>query len=82
MHVRALMKGVKSVKRYGMEGSEMRLRGDAGFANEANLPTAGSGQRPCPFPPPPLGQQKKGGNEIGGGRGGGREGLGGRGRGR
>jgi hypothetical protein len=33
------------------EGSERRLRGDAGFANKANPPTAGSGQPPAPPPP-------------------------------
>ncbi len=75
MHVRALMNGVGSMKRYRKEGSERRLRGDAGFANKANPP---SGLRPCPPPPFPLEQREKGGKEKGGGGGrkGGSEGKG------
>jgi hypothetical protein len=70
--VRALMKGVGSMKRYRKEGSERRLRGDASFANKAIPP---SGLRPCPPPPLPLEQREKGGKEKGwvGVGGGGRE---------
>ncbi len=49
VHVRALMKGVGSMKRDRKEGSERRLRVDAGFANKANSP-----QRAAPLPPPPT----------------------------
>jgi hypothetical protein len=50
VHVRALMKGVGSMKRYRKEGSERRVRGYAGFANKANTPGP---QRAAPLPPPP-----------------------------
>ncbi len=53
VHVRALMKGVRSVKRYRKEGSERRLRGDAGFANKANIPHFWERAAPLPRPPPP-----------------------------
>ncbi len=49
VHVRALMKGVGSMKRYRKEESERRLRRDVGFANKANTP-----QRAAPLPPSPL----------------------------
>ncbi len=78
VHVRALMKGVGSMKRYRKEGSERRLRGDAGFASKAKTRPAGCAPAP-PLPPPPPGQREKGGKEKGegregraGGRGGGR----------
>jgi hypothetical protein len=75
VHVRTLMKRVASMKRYRKEGSERRLRGNAGFANKANPP-----QRAAPLPPfpPPLEQREKGGKEKGGvgGRKGGSEGRG------
>jgi hypothetical protein len=60
VHVRALMKGVGSVKRYRKEGSERRLRGDAGFANKANPPQRAAPLRPSPPSPPspsPLGEE-------------------------
>ncbi len=44
VHVRALMKGVGSMKRYRKEGSERRRRGDAGFANKATPPTGTAGE--------------------------------------
>ena len=48
VHVRALMKGVGSVERYGKEGSERRLRGDAGFANKADPLQRAAPLRPSP----------------------------------
>jgi hypothetical protein len=51
VHVRALMKGVGSMKWYRKEGSERRLRIDVGFANKAT-PTQRA--RPCAPPPIPL----------------------------
>ncbi len=53
MHVRALMMGVGSMKRYRYEGSERRLRGDACFANKANPPQRTAPLRPSPPSPPP-----------------------------
>jgi hypothetical protein len=76
VHVRALMKGVGSVKWYGMEGRERRQRGDAGFSNKANLPHRGERAAPLPRPRPPPGQRKKGGKERGGGGGTRKEGRG------
>ncbi len=69
MHVRALMKGVGSMKMYRKEGSERRPRGDAGFANKANPPPAGCAPAhlpPSPLPPGTAGEGREG---EGGGRG-------------
>ncbi len=80
VHVRALMKGVGSMKRCRKEGSERRLRGDAGFANKANPAQRAEPLPPTP-PPPPLppgtaGEGREGEGGRGGGRKGGREGRG------
>jgi hypothetical protein len=48
VHVRALMKGVGSVKRYGKEGSERRPGEMRAFRIKLTSPTAGSGERSCP----------------------------------
>ncbi len=75
MHVRALRKGVGSVKRYRKEDSDRSLRGDAGFANKGNLPHHREQAAPLPLPPP-LGPGKQGGTVNGGGGGHEREGRG------
>ncbi len=56
MNVRALMKGVGSMKRYSKAGSKRRLGRDAGFANNATPP-----QRAALLPK----QRENGGKEKG-----------------
>jgi hypothetical protein len=53
VHVRALMQGIGSVKRYQKEGNKRRLRGDAGFANKADLPHRWELAAPLSRAPPP-----------------------------
>ncbi len=70
--MRSLMQGVGSVKRYGKEVSEKRLKGDAGFANKANLPHRGEREAPLPLPdPPPCDSGRREGRRREGGWGGG-----------
>jgi hypothetical protein len=72
------VQGVGRMKRYRKEGSEGRLRGDAGFANKANPPPQRAVPlRPCPLP---LEQREEGGTGKGGGRGGSKGAREGRGR--
>ncbi len=68
---RALMKGVGSVRRYGKEWSEMRQRGDVGFANKANqpdLPHRGERAAPPPTPPRDSGRREGRRRGVGGGK--------------
>ncbi len=65
VHVRALMKGVGSMKRYRKEGSERRLRGDAGLRIKLPPPR---GLRPPPRPSLPTPTWNRGRREEGEGR--------------